>query len=90
MYSFQNYSPPLQTKKTNLINEKFIPTVKSDTKTNEPKNPPAIVNGALDAICVRNTCIDANNKRATRSEKRNDDAWEAPKRNHLEFSIQFI
>ncbi len=38
-----------------------------------------MVNGAVDAICVRNTCIDANNTRAMRSDTRNDVAFEAPK-----------
>jgi hypothetical protein len=60
----------------------FSNTVKSDTKTNEPTNPPAIVIGWLVAIWLRNNCIDANNKRATRSEKRNDEVFEAAKFNN--------
>ena len=55
----------------------FVVTVRSERKTSEPRNPPAIVNGAVAAICDRKTCIDANNRRATRSERRNDVAFEA-------------
>jgi len=47
-------------------------TVKSEIKTNEPRNPPAIVNGWLDANWLRKTCNDANNNKATRSENKND------------------
>jgi hypothetical protein len=59
--------------KMNLL---FLNTVKSDIKTNEPIKPPTIVIGWLDAICVRNNCIDANNNKLTRSDNRNDDACE--------------
>jgi hypothetical protein len=58
----------------------FLNTVNSDIKTNEPIKPPSIVNGWVDAICVRNNCIDANNNKPTRSDIRNDVACEAAKK----------
>ena len=54
-------------------------TVRSATNTNEPMNPPAMVDGWLAASCVRNSCIDANSTRAMSREKRNDELLVAPR-----------